>query len=843
MLNRLRSRKAGIDSLLETAGATMGDLGANLAGIFDAEDAEGAEEEETFPFEEPLPPGGEEEIFNRGVTGEESEGDNLQETQKTAGEPPAHAPSRTHQDSALLAALNNIIAHNSKDNTKQEFDWQPSYGHDNRNTFKEEVLAYHPKVKVFGFVQKGSPFVQIVHSPGRYVDFSAPPAMRGKILAFMGDRTTYGQPHPFQLPDINAWGWADVTFVDDAVGMATFFDDAENKLKLWPAPGGLQLTEKLPRLIYLPSLVARFCVEEQRTYWEVHCQINKLIDEEAIDEDSGKFIKMWLRANAQGDVDDPKLHLALNPAINGARDFTKWCFDHLNTFLGAERIKDSTPQAPSPSAMDIATVLRDMSAHLQGLHRRGDAEAGEMAGNNAKESTNKPYSVYDTAALMGFCGVTDVRQLPVIWGLFKTSKEVEDHRLNIAKRMALWSKTHGIPIDHSVFFVKETIEDIIKLRSNPGGATASLKTAERGPSILACIPRVLGAIETIRIKEAAAEESKANRTMKEAEKLAASDSREPPHDLLTLKLLVATYLALLWTLYSESCDLYQKLFAIYEILDEPEVMAMKQAFSPALCKQITWAVYDDSRSFFATRMHPDDFKPSLDRNRRIKWPTSLLEDVMSDIRYQRPIHRSNFPIAWRDPVPAFSGFQQQPTFPSPFAAYGGTRYGGNAPAPRQQQAPSNQSPTDKLAHLHPKIKAALQEYHSKFLGRVMIYRVLEAAGIEMKDLPKINQLLDPATGQNNLCYSHLLGICPHGDNCLFKQKDGHLAVHEVTDDFAEAVLRKIQPGITWMLSNEQPMRREPAEVLSGRGGGRSSGAGGGRGGRGRGSLKRKTPSA
>jgi hypothetical protein len=68
--------------------------------------------------------------------------------------------------------------------------------------------------------------------------------------------------------------------------------------------------------------------------------------------------------------------------------------------------------------------------------------------------------------------------------------------------------------------------------------------------------------------------------MKEAEKLASAESREPPQDLLTLKLFIATYLALLWSLYSESCDLYQKLFVIYDILEEPEVMTMKHTFLP-----------------------------------------------------------------------------------------------------------------------------------------------------------------------------------------------------------------------------------------------------------------------
>jgi hypothetical protein len=51
---------------------------------------------------------------------------------------------------------------------------------------------------------------------------------------------------------------------------------------------------------------------------------------------------------------------------------------------------------------------------------------------------------------------------------------------------------------------------------------------------------------------------------------------------------------------------------------------------------------------------------------------------------------------------------------------------------------------------------------------------------------------------------------------------------EVTDDFADALLRKIQPGIKWMLTNKHPMQRQPDTPPSG--GGRGGGGGRGRGG-------------
>jgi hypothetical protein len=216
--------------------------------------------------------------------------------------------------------------------------------------------------------------------------------------------------------------------------------------------------------------VAQFCAEEQHAFWEAHGHMDKLIEEEIIDEEQGKFLKMWLQANCQGDIDDQALQ-GLS-AINGSRDFTKWCFDHLNTFLRMEHDNHWSQRAIGASDTEIATVLRDMSANLRGMTQdRGNGVADTVG--SAKEVAIKPYSVYETAALMGFCGITDKTQIPVIWGLFKTSKEVKDHRLNIAKRMAVWLGANGIPIDHSIFFLKETIEDIVKLRSNPGGRTRS----------------------------------------------------------------------------------------------------------------------------------------------------------------------------------------------------------------------------------------------------------------------------------------------------------------------------------------------------------------------------------
>jgi hypothetical protein len=244
---------------------------------------------------------------------------------------------------------------------------------------------------------------------------------------------------------------------------------------------------------------------------------------------------------------------------------------------------------------------------------------------------------------MGFCGETDPTLMPGIWKLFKTSKEADDHRLNIARAMRQWSQDKGIPIDRSIYLSKETVEDIIKMRFNPVGLGGTLSTCEKGVSNMLCLPRTQGEIEALKLFERAVEETQGTRTLKEAERLANSTKRDPPTDYHTLKLMVATFAALLEVLFGKSCDLYKKIMAIYEILDLDAVFQTRAAYSAIKCKQITWAIYEDSRNFFSNKVSPLDFASGME----IKFAKSMLDDIMSDMRYIRHVERTKTTSTYR----------------------------------------------------------------------------------------------------------------------------------------------------------------------------------------------------
>ena len=88
----------------------------------------------------------------------------------------------------------------------------------------------------------------------------------------------------------------------------------------------------------------------------------------------------------------------------------------------------------------------------------------------------------------------------------------------------------------------------------------------------------------MRIWKDAGEESKTSRMLLEAMKLATAMSGTPVANALELKLNVAAYLTLLWTLFGDTCHQYQKPLQIYHILQLLAVMAAKQVYTPLLCR-------------------------------------------------------------------------------------------------------------------------------------------------------------------------------------------------------------------------------------------------------------------
>jgi hypothetical protein len=570
----------------------------------------------------------------------------------------------------------------------------------------------------------------------------------------------------------------------------------------------------MPRLVYLPSVVARYAAETPRTAWEVYQFINDLViqDDSEVAEADAAGIKQWLLAVGQT-AGAKGLALTMASVVTTSPVFQEWSFHHLNGYLGekpdqnqVQQVQQQTSHQPQAGSNFLEDVVRLLLKNAGGQQ----SETSTTAAAQAEEKV-KAYTQYEVAKLMGYARENDPAQLPYIWKLFKTSKEADDHRMNLHREMMTWSQEKGIAMDRSIFFAKETIEDIVKMRFNPVGLATSLATCEKGISNLLCLPRTAGEIEALKLFEKAVEDTAATRTLKEAEKLANSSKRDPLTDYFSLKVMVATYAALLAVLFGEKCHLYEMMMKLYKVLDLEEVFTNRYSFDALKCKQIAWAIFEDSRSFFWKKLSPLD----LAAGKQVEGVFSMLDDIMADVRYCRNVVRSTFPLAWQDQSNIYvppTGLPPAPialTSTNPFlSGYSGVFGGGfDVPPP-----PPPQTLVQKIAHVAQKVKDMFQEYHKKFGGRVLFSRLLQLGNIDIQKLPIVPELVDTATGKNNLCYNYCLGVCPHGENCRFKKLGGHVLGSKLPDTFVTVLCQQIEPGVKAAMKLS-PAR--PSNVLSG----------------------------
>ena len=141
---------------------------------------------------------------------------------------------------------------------------------------------------------------------------------------------------------------------------------------------------------------------------------------------------------------------------------------------------------------------------------------------------------------------------------------------------------------------------------------------------------------------------------------------------------------------------------IYQLLKLPAVSTMGYKFLTLLCKQVTWAKIDDKCMFFHTRLLPEDFREGS----RPRFLVSILDDIISNIRYQSPIHRSTYPTEWEEKAPP-TAFPTQllaaPVKPNPFLRVIGRGLGHGMDG-GANMGWNNKTWQERCDHLHSVIK-------------------------------------------------------------------------------------------------------------------------------------------
>ena len=152
----------------------------------------------------------------------------------------------------------------------RELGWQAAVGGDNAKVklFRQEVTQ-QVDVTAFGFMRPTSPYVQIIHSIATYAVRGGTSDLHNMDFGFIGDRTDFRIPTPIALDD-KMWKWEKKTMGLDVPPLEAFYAKASNAELLYhdDASGGEKIS--VPRMLYLPPPFLVYCLEKQRTPFELH---------------------------------------------------------------------------------------------------------------------------------------------------------------------------------------------------------------------------------------------------------------------------------------------------------------------------------------------------------------------------------------------------------------------------------------------------------------------------------------------------------------------------------------------------------------------------------------------
>ena len=528
--------------------------------------------------------------------------------------------------------------------------------------------------------------------------------------------------------------------------------------------------------------------------------------------DDWGMVQKWLLIAAQtDDVNPTKSHIAFSTGALLSNDelIHRWIGDRLDSTLG----RRPDPLVAGASSLgfqgDMATV-RNMSGIIATEVGRGlgavmqqATKAGTpLVGGTSTSEDAKPYNQDQLAALLGFHNVKNVQYLQKVWRQFKAQKtpNYDMMRRAIKSEMLAWADWSRCWIKEGVYFDNKTLDEWIALKFNPGDSTALYSSADKGISILKCRQPSSALLEQWRYNEEVWDATKGNATYVDVVKQGKNkEVCTTAHDYMELRSNIATFCALLFTLFGDRCDLYRSMLEILQILSHPFCGQNKLAYTPEVCRRITWAIIVDTRSFFNDIKLADDFLSG----QRLQMPVSTLDGDYMAIKHGIKIERHNFPLEWGAPGPSAAERYQPP------GMNGGYGRSGRAPsqAPPGTSPPSNwQQPTARTPTVpfnwrpagfvdgrHAKFQAMMEPLLMKYRGKISVSTILTEAGNRFNNLPKLEKY------PQGVCWLHALATCPYVNNCSFAT--GHITQGDLTETQVDEVVAALQPGVTALLAH------------------------------------------
>ena len=746
------------------------------------------------------------------------------------GTPPTNAqPQGTTRSDSALSTLALSLLRKKGFTLARELEWQAGGGTDNakQKAFRQDVTQQVDLVAL-AFMRPSSPYIQVLHSIATYAVRGGDSELHNKDFGYVGDRTTLRTPTPVLLDD-KVWKWVVKKVVLDIGPLELFYANPTNaKLLYAPADGTGGVSVSVPRILYLPPPFLTYCLETQRRPFDLHQFVTQYCTrpQSEITIQQCDLMTNWCITAAHRATAPTTsiLALTLETAPSDDDDFLYW-LNKINvtsappTATAQPLLPTTTAAPPTPQPImaspAVAQPTQDLFKKMAESITKFATAAASMKqpvvdANASYEDGGLGYDEFQMAVIQGFAHVDDITGVPIIWALFQYTKNLDTHKENLKRKMAEWATSTDrevhVPIDRSLYIPHSTMREILSLNFNPGGVSAESEQADQGLSILICRARTNAQKAAIKKYERAAEKSKRNWSMADAagDDVTAYDTGALPDDYNELLRCLGTYCALLYALFGKRCPFYRHCYALWTMLNSDLVCDKRDKFSALGCRQIVWAIIEESRIFFSKRLAVDDFLNAQHPD-DIPYPMCSLANIVQNVRDSVEVNRLSFPPQWipggRLLARTGGGFQAVEPAPVQSIAGGGTTPSVVSGITTGSTARQSQRPpiTIRSFNVHPAIKATMEPFIAKFKG-VYLTPMLTHINQSIDDLPK---LAPEVSGANGICYNYILGHCVM-DNC--RHMDGHVNARDVTDEFATELLNKLRPAITEFMANGLPPR-------------------------------------
>jgi len=228
----------------------------------------------------------------------------------------------------------------------QELIWQRSVGGDltKINQWKE-VMGSLQEFKAYMFVKQGNCFATVMHSPIKFAAISAATGhLQGRIIGFIGDRTSTREPTPILLPQRKTWERVKETVNTDGPALLKHYANDPARIgTLWKGEGGdedAQAELHASRLIAIPLWLLDCIRQEGRAL--MPCEILRIVvahleaDNTAAYADAWATIAHWCILASQGTTAGESLVSFAIEAVTEVEDeyLGKWLEQRLDTTRG-----------------------------------------------------------------------------------------------------------------------------------------------------------------------------------------------------------------------------------------------------------------------------------------------------------------------------------------------------------------------------------------------------------------------------------------------------------------------------------------------------------------------------